>query len=78
MELMIFQFTLLLSLNGFHCFYSQNKLIKFSGGVLCSTTSLNKATTHTCTLRRAMKLNIPKITKANYQNMINAYKNKYT
>jgi hypothetical protein len=31
MELMIFQFTLLLSLNGFHCFYSQNKLIKFSG-----------------------------------------------
>jgi hypothetical protein len=39
---------------------------------------LNIPTAHICTLRRAMKLNIPKITKASYQNMINAYKNKGT
>jgi hypothetical protein len=38
--------------------------------------SLNKATAHTCTLRIAMKLKILEITKASYQNMINAYKNK--
>jgi hypothetical protein len=38
--------------------------------------TLNKATAHTCTLRTAMKLNTPKIAKASYQNMINAYKNK--
>jgi hypothetical protein len=37
---------------------------------------LNKVTAHTCTLRRAMKLNIPKIIKTSYQKMINAYKNK--
>jgi hypothetical protein len=30
MELMIFQFALLLSLNGFLSFYSCNKLLKFS------------------------------------------------
>jgi hypothetical protein len=35
-----------------------------------------QTTAHTCTLRRSMKLNIPKITKVSYQNMINAYKNK--
>jgi hypothetical protein len=40
--------------------------------------SLNKVTAHTCTLSIARKLIIPKITKASYQNMINAYKNKYT
>jgi hypothetical protein len=33
---------------------------------------------HTCTLRKAMNLNIPKITKASHPNMRNAYKNKYT
>jgi hypothetical protein len=38
--------------------------------------NLYKATAHTCTLRRAIKLNIPKIKKSSYQNMINAYKNK--
>jgi hypothetical protein len=32
--------------------------------------------THTCTLRIARKLNIPKIAKASYQNKIKAYKNK--
>jgi hypothetical protein len=37
-----------------------------------------QATAHTCTLRRAMNLNLPKITKASYQNMRKAYKNKYT
>jgi hypothetical protein len=37
-----------------------------------------QATVYTSTLRRVIKLNIPKITKASYQNMINAYKNKYT
>jgi hypothetical protein len=46
--------------------------------VLRSTTNLYKATAHTCTRRRAMNLIIPKITKASYQNMRNAYKNKYT
>jgi hypothetical protein len=46
--------------------------------VLRSTTNLYKATAHTCILRRAMNLIIPKITKASYQNMRNAYKNKYT
>jgi hypothetical protein len=37
-----------------------------------------QATAHTCTLRRAMNLIGPKITKANHPNMRNAYKNKYT
>jgi hypothetical protein len=37
-----------------------------------------KTNAHTCTLRRAMELNIPKRTKASYQNMINAYKHNYT
>jgi hypothetical protein len=37
-----------------------------------------QATAYTCTLRRAMKLIIPKITKASHSNMRNAYKNKYT
>jgi hypothetical protein len=46
--------------------------------VLRRTTDLNKATAHTCTLRRATKLNMLKITKASYQNKRNAYKNKYT
>jgi hypothetical protein len=32
----------------------------------------------TCTLRRAMNLIIPEITKAHHPNMRNAYKNKYT
>jgi hypothetical protein len=40
--------------------------------------SLYKAIAHICTLRSAMKLNIPKITISSYQNMINAYKIKYT
>jgi hypothetical protein len=40
--------------------------------------NLQLATAHTCTLGGARKLNIPKITKASYQNMTNAYKNKYT
>jgi hypothetical protein len=46
--------------------------------VLLSITNLYKASAHTCTLRRAMELNILKITKASYQNKIKAYKNKYT
>jgi hypothetical protein len=46
--------------------------------VLRSTTNQYKATAHTCTLRRVTNLIIPKITKVSYQNMINAYKNKYT
>jgi hypothetical protein len=37
-----------------------------------------QATAHTCTLRKAMNLNIWKITKASHPNMRNAYKNKYT
>jgi hypothetical protein len=43
--------------------------------MLLSTTNLYKATAHTCTLRKAIKLNISKITKASFQNKRNAYKN---
>jgi hypothetical protein len=46
--------------------------------VLRSTTNLYKATEHTCTPRRAVKLIISKITKASYKSKRNAYKNKYT
>jgi hypothetical protein len=45
-------------------------------GCFPSSITLGKATKHTCTLRRAMKLNIPKITKDSYQNMMIVYKNK--
>jgi hypothetical protein len=53
-------------------FIKEINIIQWKG--LSSTTHLYKATEHTCTLRRAMKLIIPKITKARYHNMINAYK----
>jgi hypothetical protein len=51
---------------------------KIQWSVLWSTTNLNKVTAHTCTLRIARELIIPKITKDSYQNMRNAYKNKCT
>jgi hypothetical protein len=46
--------------------------------VLWSISKPTQATAHTCTLRRAMNLIVPKITKASRPNMRNAYKNKYT
>jgi hypothetical protein len=35
-----------------------------------------QATAHTCTLRKAMNLNIPKITKASHPNMRNVFTKK--
>jgi hypothetical protein len=57
-------------------FIKQINKIQWKG--LLSTKHLYKATEHSCTLRGAMKLIKPKITKASYQNKRNAYKNKYT
>jgi hypothetical protein len=67
-------FNLILRFNGFYCFYPYINLIKFSE-VFYEILQANTKP-HTCTLRGAMKLNITKISRASYQNMINAYKNK--
>jgi hypothetical protein len=61
---MIFSFKLILSLKRLPWILFPNNLIKFSGMRYEAFPNPTQATTHTCTLRRAMKLIILKITKA--------------